>query len=351
MGMRVAAVLLAGLAVSGGVSVAAMTPAPSEFKLEEVPSAPRVAVTQLKPNTVLFSDHRKDAIADPGTGLMKFEDWARLNPVERQYLSLFPGYVEPMREAVIDGVRKPYREKLHIYVAEARFVVPKAVGTIELARYVKLPFLERIDPAITHKMITPADVMPLKDPDAAGNRNPQRGWCRPAGSALCIQSRYQLEGQLPLGMRLLNKFEDASQKKAAEFLEFQSELRLLPAQDIDQAAMAKLTGVNAPVHAAFEQSIFYVNQMLQFGRFLAVLQPHPSEPNKTVASMFIAIAVETKVLERKKEYERVPVLRNLVPAQVLIGNSSFNTGNSLSAGLPTYARNRIKTVAAILDME
>jgi hypothetical protein len=349
MGMRVAGVLFAGLAVSGGV--AAMTPAPAEFRLEEVPSAPSVAVAQLKPNTVLFSDHRKDAIAESGTGLMKFENWARLNPVERQYLSLFPGYVEPVREAVIGGVRKPYREKLHIYVAEARFVVPKAVETIELTRYVKLPFLERIDPAITHKMITPAEAMPLKDPDAAGNRNPRRGWCEPAGSALCIQSRYQLEGQLPLGMRLLNKFEGAGQKKSAEFLEFQSELRLLAAQNVDQAAMAKLTGIDAPVHAAFEQSIFYVNQMLQFGRFLAVLQPHPSEPNKTVASMFIAIAVKTEVLERNKEYARVPVLRNLVPAQVLVGNSSFNTGNSLSAGLPIYARSRVKAVAAILGKE
>jgi hypothetical protein len=45
----------------------------------------------------------------------------------------------------------------------------------------------------------------------------------------------------------------------------------------------------------------------------------------------------------------VPVLRNLVPAQVLSGRSSFNTGNSISAGLPVYARNQVKAMAAILD--
>ena len=38
----------------------------------------------------------------------------------------------------------------------------------------------------------------------------------------------------------------------------------------------------------------------------------------------------------------------LLPAQVLMGNSSFNTGNSISAGLPVYARNRIATFADAL---
>ena len=44
-----------------------------------------------------------------------------------------------------------------------------------------------------------------------------------------------------------------------------------------------------------------------------------------------------KYLERKKQYENVPVLRNLVPAQVLAGKSSFNAGSSLSAGLPAFS--------------
>jgi hypothetical protein len=61
------------------------------------------------------------------------------------------------------------------------------------------------------------------------------------------------------------------------------------------------------------------------------------------------LAVESDVLEKKKEYERVPVLRNLVPAQVLMGHSSFNTGSSISAGLPEYARNRVKAIAGILQ--
>jgi hypothetical protein len=61
--------------------------------------------------------------------------------------------------------------------------------------------------------------------------------------------------------------------------------------------------------------------------------------------------VESDLFEKRKEFESVPVLRNMVPAQILSGNSSFNTGNSISAGLPNYARNRVKAMAAILSRE
>jgi hypothetical protein len=54
------------------------------------------------------------------------------------------------------------------------------------------------------------------------------------------------------------------------------------------------------------------------------------------------------VLDKKKDFEKVPVLRNLVPAQVLMGQSSFNSGDSISAGLPKYARNEIRTIANLL---
>ena len=36
------------------------------------------------------------------------------------------------------------------------------------------------------------------------------------------------------------------------------------------------------------------------------------------------------------------------PSQVLMGQSSFNYGDSISAGLPKYARNEIRTGAGLL---
>ena len=126
-------------------------------------------------------------------------------------------------------------------------------------------------------------------------------------------------------------------------------MRVLDPAEIDEVLMKKLTNVDTPVTGVLEQSVFYVNQIMQSGRFVAVFQKHPSDADKTVVSAFVMLGVESDLLEKKKEYEQVPVLRNLVPAQVLSGNSTFNTGNSISAGLPAYARNRVKAIAGILE--
>jgi hypothetical protein len=235
-----------------------------------------------------------------------------------------------------------------MYVAETRFIVSRPPASIDLARYATLPFLEKIDPAIKSRVLAPADLTIAKEGPDAANRRPDRAWCEARGTSVCIQSRYKLEGKLPIGIMLLNKIRD-SEKKIADYIDFQSELRVVDPAEIDEAAMKKLTNVDTPVTGVLEQSVFHVNQIMQFGRFVAVFQKHPADTDKTVVSAFVVLGVESDLLEKKKEYDKVPVLRNLVPAQVLSGNSSFNTGNSISAGLPAYARNRVKAIAGILE--
>jgi hypothetical protein len=320
--------------------------AAQEVQIEEVPSAVAVDPAKLKPRTMAFSDQRTEVQGEEGTGLVRFADWTRSNPVQKQFLGLHPAYSEPTINVVVHGIPKRHTERLHMYVAEARFVVPRAPGAVDLSRFARLEFLTGIDPAIKHKTISADEVVPHKDPESAHNRHPNRRWCE-GGQSLCIESRYQLEGKLPTGIRLANKLEEGG-KTIADFIEFQSELRVLAPQDLPVAEVQKLTGFAGPVAGAIEQNLFHVNQMMQFGKFLAVLQGDPMDANRTVVTAFVALAIESDVLEKKKEYERVPVLRNLVPAQVLMGNSSFNTGTSISAGLPAYSRNRLKAVAEIL---
>jgi hypothetical protein len=337
------------IAVLVGLFISVSSVSAQEFRIEEVNSVTAVPVGELKPKTILFNDHRKDELADPGTGLVRFETWARAKPVQKQFLSLFPGYTEPTTTITVDGVAKTLKERLYMYVAETRFALARAPGSVDLARYATLPFLQRIDPAIKHRLMTPAEIAAAKEVKAS-NRPPDRAWCEGRATLICIHSRYQLEGRLPMGITLANKLREGG-KKIADHIEFQSELALLSPREIDQAGLRKLTGLDAPIAGVLEQSIFHVNQVMQFGKFLAVTQPHPGDANKTIVTAFIVLAVEASTLERKKEYEQVPVLRNLVPAQVLAGNSSFNTGNSISSGLPNYARNRIKAIAGILERE
>lgn len=325
---------------------AAQTPAaitggaPGAERIKEVPSVTALAPAAIRPGQILFTDHR-DNPSVPENGLIPYLDWLKLRPVEAAALAPFPGYREPDYTVSVNGVSRPRHETLKVYVAEGRFVIPRPPEAIDLKGFANLAFVQTMDPAIKHRALTVSDVTPTKDPAAAFAGRPDRPWCEDAGA--CIESRYDLEGKLPLGVKLANKLEDGSAKKIAEFVTFQSELRVLSPDRA--AALGGLTQVDTSVTGGLEQTIFWVNQILRFGKFLAVFQPMPNDPTKTVVTAYMALAIKADVLDRKAEYARVPVLRNLLPAQVLMGNSSFNTGNSISAGLPVYARNRIAAFA------
>jgi hypothetical protein len=303
---------------------------------------------QLKPGIIVFSDAKGGAAVD-APSLTAFADWAHARPAQMKFLALFPGYAEPTvnKVATAGATPTPVVEKLTMYVAQARFLLDRPPGALDLARYVTLPFLENVDPAVQHKAIAAADVNPLTDVQGTGNQNPQRKWCTGRPVLVCTQSSYRLEGKIPIGILLVNKLRDSA-KKASDHIDFESEFSLLAPADLDPAGLKELTGLDAPIAGALAQNIFYVNQIMKFGKFFAVFQADPADAAKTVVTAYMALAIEAGVLDKKKEYEKVPVLRNLVPAQVLMGESSFNSGNSISAGLPKYARNEIATVADLL---
>ena len=334
---------LAALAAASSARVEAQ-----EFRIEEATSLTALAVEGLKPKTIAFVDRPSDELIDPDVGLIRFEDWAQAKPLEKQFLTPFPSYLEPTVEATVDGVRKRFKEKLHMYVGEARFALARPPESIDLASFVSLPFVERIDPVVKHNLITPAEAISAKDPRAAHNQHPLRRWCETRPVTICIHSRYQFEGKLPIGIKIANKLREGT-KKIPDYLEFESELTFRPAAEVAEMGLANLTGLDTPPVGALEQNIFYINQVMQFGKLLALFQAHPTDAKQTVVTVFIALAVESGVLAKKKEFVKVPVLRNLVPAQVLAGKSSFNSGNSISAGLPVYARNQVKAIASILE--
>lgn len=332
------------VALIGSVTAASA----AAFAIEDVASARNTAVAQLKPATIAFSDKPADA-TDANLNMVRFDYWASAHPDEKKFLALYPSYSEPtVRKAKHDG--KPQIEKLYMYVAQARFLLDRAPSSIDLAHYVTLDFLGRIDPAIKHKAITSADIDPFTDAAGTGNQNPDRKWCTGRTTSICVQSTYKLEGKIPLGILLVNKLRDGG-KKISDEIDFQSEFSALAPADIDQPGLQQLTALDTPVTGALEQNIFYVNQIMKFGKFLAVFQGHPTDPGRTVVTAFMALAIKADVLDEKRGYEKVPVLRNLVPADVLMGRSSFNSGSSISAGLPQYARNEIKTVAGILETD
>jgi hypothetical protein len=270
-----------------------------EFKIEDVTSVARLAVEELKPKSIAFMDRPADEVVDPDVGLIRFEEWAQTKPIQKQFLSPYPSYVEPTVEITVDGVRKRFKEKLHMYVATARFPLARPPGSLDLASFVTLPFVERIDPAIKHRLIASAEAVSPKDPRAVHNQHPLRRWCEARTVSICIRSRYQFEGKLPLGIQIANKLRDGS-KRIPEYLEFESELTLRTPAEVAEMGLSSLTGLDTPAVGALEQNIYYVNQVMQFGKLLAVFQRHPNNANQTLVTVFMALAVETGLLGKKK---------------------------------------------------
>ena len=124
---------------------------------------------------------------------------------------------------------------------------------------------------------------------------PDRRWCEEA-KAICVQSRYIFEGKIPAGIQLANKLREESKKPIPDFIEFQSEIMLVTQPHL--AELPSLTGLDSTVASALEQNIFWVNQVIQFGKLLAVLQQHPTEREATIATVYILVAVRNDVLNK-----------------------------------------------------
>ena len=91
-------VVVAALAASAGARLEAQ-----EFTITEATSPAALAVEQLKPKTIVFLDRPSEELIDPDAGLIRFEDWAQAKPVEKQFLTPFPSYLEPNVEVTVDG--------------------------------------------------------------------------------------------------------------------------------------------------------------------------------------------------------------------------------------------------------
>ena len=133
----------------------------------------------------------------------------------------------------------------------------KAPTAVDLSKYATVSFLNKIDSAIKHREITSSDVIPENNPEYAFNKNPERAWCATAIQSACIELRYQLEGKLPSGIQLANMLLDG--KKHADYLEFQSELRVVPLQEINHDNLKTLTGISTRQWSACLSRTFFTS--------------------------------------------------------------------------------------------
>ena len=139
--------------------------------------------------------------------------------------------------------------------------------------------------------------------------------------AICVQSRYIFEGKIPAGIQLANKLREENKKPIPDFIEFQSEMMLVTQPHL--AELPSLTGLDSTVTSGLEQNIFWVNQVIQFGKLLAVLQQHPTEREAAIATVYILIAVRNDVLNKQNTHSAKPRARATAHGQQFLQQRRF----------------------------
>ncbi len=148
-----------------------------------------VPVTQLKPRTIVFAETRLGDKADSPAEMIPFDEWMRDRPVQRRFLAMLPDFREPL-------VKEGGTARLSMYVAEARFRLPKPAQAFDLKRYASIAFLEGLDPAVKHTAIASSDIPIIKESVAGVESDsgtfglPKNGFGRAALSAALPSARY-----------------------------------------------------------------------------------------------------------------------------------------------------------------
>ena len=117
------------------IAVAALAASCGSLHAQEFAIA-EAAWSDARPRGAQGENHRvprpsERGIDRPGRRAHSIRGLGAGKPVEKQFLTPFPSYLEPTVEVTVDGVPKRFKEKLHMYVGEARFVLARPPGSID----------------------------------------------------------------------------------------------------------------------------------------------------------------------------------------------------------------------------
>lgn len=304
--------------------------------------------------------------------LVPFAQWAQ-TPVAKEFLVAYPGYQERVVTLKLNG--KQTVETLDMFVGKAKTVINRPATGIDLKKMLNLKFAASLDPEIKHKQIAPAQIMPIvaggdvsqkfdwcnkpvmkedgtrdfsrdaffryrSDGDLSQLQRPGSKWCENTERSICLESCYPFTNLIWTNLvRAYNKVARADDLKDVG-ISFESELRYF----VSEAEMGKklpirdLTKYDGKVTGVIEQSMFYFDQVMDYGKILAVFQELPG--NRTLVTSYIVIGVRHRTLAKN----------SLVKLTIMGNNPVGNTKTGITAGLPVFTQNLAKQISAGLDL-
>lgn len=327
------------------------------------------------PETVNFASLSAEAMAPKSVYFQftsnppPFTDW--IASPEAEFLNLWEDFREP--ESITRRRKQRVTEKMRMFTARAKTVINKAPANFKLQDYATTEFMRKLDPELKHETITAAQTMPVvagqpniqnfqklcntgtekpisrpgRELSMAESQRPREPWCSNTSRSVCVESCYIFNTgyQVAVGTINLNAADVFEEKDYG--MASQSELRYFVSESEwgKRKPVSTITGINSPVRGVIEQNIFYFNQLVIYGKVVAIFQEHPTDAGKTIVTSFLVFGMQATT------WERCLIAKTGCVSDILMGNGGgrLNTTKGITAGLPNYTRDIAKTIAEILE--
>ena len=215
-----------------------------------------VPVAQIKPRTILFTDKPATIWSIRRSASSAIEDWAKARPVAAAVPRPLPGYTEPNVDIIVDGTQPPLpREAADVCdggalravaaagLAQARGACHAAVRRADRSRH-QAPGRDRRGQGAPEGRKGPATS--IRTANGA----------RAAEVVICLRSAYKLEGRLPVGIALANKLREGS-RRISDTIEFESEIAVLSAAEVDESGWQAHRGGHAAGRGAGAEHVLH----------------------------------------------------------------------------------------------
>ena len=293
--------------------------------------------------------------------IVPFQDWVTKSAKEASVLNLFPGFKEPTVEVVESGDVQQKQLKLVMYNSRTKIVANRAAININLANLISEPFLKKLDPEALHKKISATETMPVvsgrgsipnfkwcnKNPKAdillpglersqAHMIRPGRPWCSADSRTVC----YETCRIIPLGstlrttVQLINLPKQLAKKAGKDYgmaTQFEARYYTSEAEFGAKFPLKSLTGVDSAVSGILEISLFYINQIILYGKLIVVLQANPANSQQTILTGLNTYGIRSDSWNKPMYGPQLQYM--------LQGKSELNMQTGILAGLPVFSKN------------
>jgi len=268
--------------------------------------------------------------------LVEWNDWASLNGgVNKKVLNLFEGF-------------KPREDKpVIMYIGKATVVLNKPADQISGKAFMSPATIATLNPEDviinpTKDLVAAKDIITNEKSSHYRNPPPPAHWCDGA-NVFCLKSKFYLPEEVA------GAFEHRAKSAGSPYLDMRSEnqFKFQSQNEITNATdLIALTGITTQPKAVATEDSYWFSHMVAFAKTVAVFQPHPKNPNQTVATVYMVFAIEHSAWDAEHNF----LIKKVKVSRIMLGlEAAFKQPSGLMCGLPCFTQDTIANLANLFN--